>query len=339
MRNLQLALQDPSISKWIKWVIVLLVLRTPRAPLWAAFLSLNRAYTKAANSNIAGNGLSAATLLAATFDNVSSPTDYLTVFAALALTPKVKKHWFPIIYGVVLSQFLSKSTPVPPTLAKYFLNPIWVNFTLTPHIVAVNITGLAKVYAKYNLAFAAITGILARELINLRANSLGTEQSLIYLFHRANALANLVIGPNLLGFLILSAVSPYIKRVWDRRLVFGAVGAVAGWLTLKVNEWGWFPAIGYHGPDRHEVRKYSPSLILRINTYVIRLLIVTKWRWHKLTLAPSQLKKVLRGELVVLSSLVWYLFNTYDDVRTRLDDKAQDIRANDMFKMVAKIKD
>lgn len=335
---IDLALNDPSISKWIKWVVALLLLKAPRAPVWAAFLSLNRLYRDITLSQAGGNALSAATLLAATFDNDYSPNDYFTVFAALAFAPKIPKLAFPIIFGTLLSQFLLPGSLVPPSINKYFMEPLWLNFTMSPYVQRIDLNGLAQTYVKINVALAAVTSVFDFKKIKQHIDSgFGATQAGLFVFHRSNSLTNLIVFPNLFAFFLLGSLKNFAHYFPNRKWYIGAVGALSAWLTLKIADWGVLNPLGYNGPER-DVRKYLPQLMERINLYLLRLMIVTKWRQWKSGHPVVDQLRINRGELVVLLALVWYLFNAYDDAKGRLDDRAQKIRANDMFKLVGKLK-
>ncbi|CAN3500504.1 hypothetical protein DICA1_C06722 [Diutina catenulata] len=345
MRNIQVALQHPSVAKWVKWVIVLLAFKAPRAPVWSSFLALNPLLADITKNSVVANGLSSALLLGATYDNYKSPNDYLFAFAASAYAPKIAKKWFPVLFGVLLSQFLSKGN-IPATVSKYFLTPVWLNFAMGPGMQRVNLTGLGKLYVKYNIVLAAITGLVSHQRVRDEANERGPDQAFWYLFHKSNAITNLIFAPNVISFVLLGLAAPFIPRLTflgsprnTYRWYTGVVGAIAAFITLKANDMGLVVPFKYRGPEN--VRHLSESFVARINMYVARLLVVTRWRQFKvdqLVERDIKLEQFNRGEAIALSALVFHLFNTYDGATGRLDNTAQKVRANEMFKLIGKLK-
>ncbi|ODV78982.1 uncharacterized protein CANTADRAFT_51121 [Suhomyces tanzawaensis NRRL Y-17324] len=93
MRNVQLLLQDPSVSKWIKWVLVLLVARVKKPLFWSSFLALNPLIRRVLQSSESqrdetigrrlsklSNIVTCAFLYLATHSNNGFPKDYVLIY-------------------------------------------------------------------------------------------------------------------------------------------------------------------------------------------------------------------------------------------------------------------
>lgn len=95
MRTLEILLQDPAINRWIKWVLILAILKRENPVAWASFLSLNRVIKAGlqeanervglGNVNRIGNGVSCALLMKATINNLAFPKDYMSIYVWMTL--------------------------------------------------------------------------------------------------------------------------------------------------------------------------------------------------------------------------------------------------------------
>lgn len=258
---------------------------------------------------------------------------------------------FPLIFGQILSNYL---TPTRRKLNQRYLlssiktrilDPVWINFHMGVKSQSVNWLGLVKSYAKHNLwlaAFFAVKVAKSRLVDHYYELKHGVYQGaggakgivknyLVYVFHKANVMANFIYGPNLLSMLLIALTAPLLTRVAPVRAFYMAnlkqfvknyvkgIGFVAAFAALSLNNIDLIPSIGYT-PLKQEpnVRTISTSFLDDLNIYLFRLIVLSKWRITKENhpwFTVLNLGSWQRLESVVMCYGVWKLMNLNDYIK------------------------
>lgn len=262
-----------------------------------------------------------------------------------------RKHLviFPVIYGQILSNYL---TPTRYKLnqryfstfvKQYMLDPVWINFRMGVRSQSINWWGLFLNYAKLNVLIAAYYAAYAFKArfwdyyTQLERPDLARVKRLAqnfaaYCLHKGNAATNLVFKPSLLAMLLLSLTAPVLRLPAIRKhylrdmkrsvkLYIKAVGFLAGLLALATQSLSFVPAFGYtptsedSPEERVNVRSLSPTFYDGVNMYLLRLIVLSKWRILKENHPWFIIFKVgtwRRIESVIMCFLVWKIMNLND---------------------------
>lgn len=347
---------DPSVLKWSKWTVFLLLARTPRPLAWSSALSLNpliRKLLSRAYKNVYGtygqlladvqrriaklsNFITSTILFVATADNVKIPKDYLLIYLWIGyygvlnppsalnilvspnLSPFLKiSHYrsetlsrlyenkefiiFPLIFAQILSNYLTPTKYklnqryLSTSIKQYFLNPIWINYSLGVNSHSINWLGLFKSYLKHNAylcGFFALANFKSRFLDAYYEIKHGLNDDSIwnlvknyfsYVFHKGNGMVNFIYSPNLISIFLISLTSPlfsYLKtspknsilnKTYSSHLKFffktytKVIGAVAGFITLYANSMDLVPDFWYKKKPV-DYDDYNNSIYLQLSS-------------------------------------------------------------------------
>lgn len=266
----------------------------------------------------------------------------------------VRKHYiiFPLIFGQLLSNYLTPTRYklnhryLSASIKNYIFNPIWVNYRLGVNSQQVHWAGLLQSYIKHNVVLAGVYGALLfkKQLLDryyeVSNNIFGYDTSIkeiVYRYlalvgHKANAMANFIYGPNLISMFLLSLTAPLLTRVGFVRNVYlsdiksfiknyiKAIGFIAAFATMCTESQQLIPSYGFpwvYG-DPRSVRSISTQFYDGLNSYLARLIILSKWRILKDNHRWFSLINIAnwdRIESVVLCYGVWNLMNLNDYVR------------------------
>lgn len=106
MKNIHILLQHTSVSRWVKWVVVLLAARRPNAVVLASFLALNRLINDSV-SVASGDVISQDHV-----DKTSNAASSALLYWATAGQPTVPKDYLSVYLWMTYLKVNSPSTPV-----------------------------------------------------------------------------------------------------------------------------------------------------------------------------------------------------------------------------------
>lgn len=196
------------------------------------------------------------------------------------------------------------------------LNPIWINFTLGNSGPSFNWKGLLSTYVKQNFVlFGIMLAISFKKRfldlyyeLKLGVTDASDEKSsssipkivknyLAFAFHTANSITNFIYIPNLISIALLALTSSVLKSnilrpyyAKNTKIIFKtyikSIGFIAALIGVLVNYKSSIPAFGYdYNPkldgDKKDIRIISKSALDAVNLYLIRLIILSKWRITK----------------------------------------------------------
>ncbi|CAH6723182.1 hypothetical protein CLIB1444_13S02168 [[Candida] jaroonii] len=224
---------------------------------------------------------------------------------------------FPVMFAQMLSNYLTPTKfklnqrYLSSSIKSRILNPIWINFEMGYKTHKINWSGLLRNYLLHNLSFFAIYGALnfKKRVIDhyyelkhkvYNANKLKDFKSvflnyLTFIFHKSNSITNFIYLPNLISILLISLTSPlirYINNSTHKKTLFKSyiksIGLVAGFITMVANSMDLIPDYNYNltnydedNMDIHEtsnIRRISDGFFNALNLYLIKLLVLQKWR-------------------------------------------------------------
>lgn len=262
-----------------------------------------------------------------------------------------KKHFviFPAIFGQILSHYLTPTKYrrnhkyLSGFIKTRILNPIWINFSMGATSHSMNWMGLAISYARHNLLLLAYYGFVSfkdkvvDQYYELRHGSLDsdTDMNLIvrnyvtYILHKANAMANFMYGPNVISMFLLALTAPLLTSVpamqrfyvsdFKRTIknYFKVIGFGAALGTMVLNSMNLIPDVFYKhsGLSKNNIREIGSSFYDELNKYLLRLMVLSKWRIVKenhpwfTTLKVGTWEKL---ESLVMCYGVWKLMNLND---------------------------
>ncbi|KAG7195848.1 uncharacterized protein KQ657_002233 [Scheffersomyces spartinae] len=228
---------------------------------------------------------------------------------------------YPLIFGQILSNYLTPTKYklnqryLSSFIKSRILNPIWINYSLGNLGVRFNWIGVLKTYVKHNLVLLGIMLIMTFKnrfldlYYELKLGVTNTHDAktsmtdiirnhLMYAFHKANGITNFIYIPNLLAIGFLSFTSPILRSKMLRsiysnnpKLIFKSyiksIGFISALIAVLVNFNDPIPAFGYDYNSKLDdvntknIRMISKSAIDGVNLYLIRLIILSKWRITK----------------------------------------------------------
>lgn len=270
---------DPSVSKWLKWVVVLLAARTPKPLHWASFLALHplirrtvldpRLHEKLERIGLSdaesetthrrllklSNLISCLLLYGATAENSSIPKDYVLIFLWInyygKLNPPSAKN---IVVSPKYSKYLKIDSYKSATLKKLYENK---EFIVYPLIFA-QILSNYLTPTKYKLNQRYLSLLIKKHILNpiwinysLGVNShyldwLGLLRS--YLFH--NFVLFLLVG-------ITSFKDRFLDKYYEIKYGIFNDNSSKSLLTLAKN----YVAYVFHKANSFANFIYAPNLI------------------------------------------------------------------------------
>ncbi|EGV65408.1 hypothetical protein PSN45_002422 [Yamadazyma tenuis] len=281
---------------------------------------------------------------------------------------------FPLIFGQILSNYLTPTRYklnqryLSSSIKSRILNPIWINYSLGVNYHSLKWLGLLKSYFIHNLVFLLLFGVLTfkKRVVDhyyefkhnvYNANSLKDLKSVVlnyvsYIFHRANSITNFIYLPNLISILLISLTAPvmrYIHGSRHRKLFFKSyikvIGFIAGFVTLFANSMDLIPAFKYaltdydDTTDSDNIRRISDGFFNGLSLYLLRLIVLQKWRILKENHPLFQTFKVktwARLESLVLCVGIFKLMNLNDFLKNT-NGKDYGTKQNSMIKLIDRI--
>lgn len=289
-----------------------------------------------------------------------------------------EKHYiiFPILFAQILSNYLTPTRLklnqryLSSFIKTRFLNPIWINYTLAINHQSINWLQLIRNYCFHNLALMAFFGLttfkkrildhyyeMKHQVYN--ANDSKTFKQVVlnyfwYIFHKANSITNFIYLPNLTSIFLISLTSPMIKYInnSDRKknyfkIYIKLIGIVSGLVTLFANKLDLIPAFkykltNYDDVNVHEtenIRRISDTFFNALNLYLIKLMILQKWRIIKENhpkFKVLKLKTWNRLEVLLFCFGIYKLMNLNDFLKTT-SGKDYGLRDNGLIKLIDKV--
>lgn len=288
------------------------------------------------------------------------------------------KHFiiFPLLVAQILSNYL---TPTRLKLNQRYLssliktrilNPIWINYTLAIDHHSINWLQLLKSYCVHNAVFMGFYGLtnVKKRLLDhyyemkhnvYNANDFKSFKQVVinyfwYVFHRANSITNFIYLPNLTAIFLISLTSPmikYINKSDHQKNYFKAyvkvIGVLSGLVTLMANSLDLIPAFKYkltsyddvNIHDTENIRRISDTFVNALNLYLIKLIILQKWRIIKENHPRFKLIKLQswnRLEVLIFCFGIYKLMNLNDFLK-RTSGKDYGLRDNSLIKMIDRV--
>ncbi|PVH15283.1 uncharacterized protein CXQ87_003121 [Candidozyma duobushaemuli] len=317
------------------------------------------------------------------FGELNPPSSRITVYPTLSKATGIdkmkKKSWvryvytrkhyviYPVIFGQLLSNYLTPTRYklnhkyLSASIKNYILNPIWVNYRLGVNSQSVHWVGLLQAYVKHNVVLFGIYALLSFKnrvidtyyeatngAFDFSRIKILLRHYLIFVGHKANAMANFIYGPNLVAMFLLSLTAPMLTRVgFLRDIYFGnmktfvknyikSIGFVSAFATmslgLRLPETTWRP---------QNIRQISTGFYDSLNSYLLRLIILSKWRivkenhrWFSIINIPNW----DRIEAFILCYGVWNLMNLNDYIlKHPLQKECQRLEKESLIRAVNRI--
>lgn len=244
---------------------------------------------------------------------------------------------FPLIYAQILSNYLTPTRYklnqryLSSQLKTYLLDPIWINFRMGVEFQSISWSGLLCAYAKHN-AFLGLYVALANwkpssvvglwGFANIKAElTQYVKQSL----QQANSIANFFYKPSLLSMMLLSLTSPMLTRIPAVQKLYvsnmktvtknyiKAVGFASALVAVSTQN---LPLVcGSHDKGVAAARTLLVSFYNGINMYLLRVIVLSKWRILKENNPWFTVLRVgtwQRIEAAGMCLLVWQLMNLHD---------------------------
>ncbi|KAF3991724.1 hypothetical protein FT663_02597 [Candidozyma haemuli var. vulneris] len=324
------------------------------------------------------------------FGELNPPSSRITVYPTLSKATGIdklkKKSWvrylynrkhhiiYPIIFGQLLSNYLTPTKYklnhkyLSASIKNYIFNPIWINFRLGVNSQSVHWAGLLQSYVKHNVVLFGVYALLSfkdrlldryYEVANGSMNftSIGKllRQYLIFVGHKANAMANFIYGPNLTAMFLLALTSPMLTRVgFLREIYFGnmktfvknyikGIGFVSAFATMSLGSLQLVQSFGYKRlpGDPKNIRQISTDFYNGLNSYLLRLIILSKWRIVKENHKWFSIINIAnwdRIESFILCYGVWNLMNLNDYIlKHPLQKECQRLEKNSLIRAVNRI--
>lgn len=285
---------------------------------------------------------------------------------------------FPLVFGQILSNYLTPTKYklnqryLSSFIKSKILNPIWINYSLGISQHSLKWIGLFKSYAIHNLAMMLIIGVISFKQRMLdhyyelkhkiyEANNFVLLKDVIinylaYTFHYANSIVNFVYLPNLISIFLISLTSSSVKFITNSshtksyfKLYIKAIGFISGVITLFINSMDLVPDIYYKLTNYdldtiniHEsgnIRRIQDSLINNVNTYLIKLIVLQKWRILKENhplFRKFRLKTWNRAENLIFCYGIFKLMNLNDFLKST-NGKNYGLTDNMLIKLVDRI--
>lgn len=281
---------------------------------------------------------------------------------------------FPLVFAQILSNYLTPTRYklnqryLSSSIKSRILNPIWINYTLGVNYHSIRWAGLLKSYILHNLIFIGVYGVMnfKKRLLDhyyelkhkvYNANNLSDLNGIVsnylwFIFHKANSVTNFIYFPNLLSILLISLTSPVMRYLYKsnyRKFIFKtyikAIGFTAGFVTLLANSMDLIPAFNYVPTDYDDtiesenVRRISSGFFDALSLYLIKLIVLQKWRILKENHPLFQrfrVKTWSRIEALLMCFGVFKLMNLNDFLK-KTNGKDYGLNENSMVKLIDKI--
>lgn len=269
---------------------------------------------------------------------------------------------FPAIFAQILSNYLTPTRYklnqryLSSSIKSYLLNPIWKNYTQLATAHLLRWTGLARSYFLHNVCLTAVFGVMSfrtrfldryyelkhsktsQEEESSRLHLLELKNYLLHSLHSANALVNFLYAPNLFAILLVSLTLPilsYLRQpkaflhnfyMGHTRTVFKSyikiIGFAAAFTSVFFNSMDLIPAYGMD--EDRDVRRISKTFIDRVDLYLFRLILLSKWRITKENHPRFKLLHLRtweRMETAIMCYGVFKVMNLNDFVRNNKEGK------------------
>lgn len=324
------------------------------------------------------------------FGELNPPSSRITVYPTLSKATGIdkmkKKSWvryvytrkhyviYPVIFGQLLSNYLTPTRYklnhkyLSASIKNYILNPIWVNYRLGVNSQLVHWVGLLQAYVKHNVVLFGIYALLSFKnrvidtyyeatngAFDFSRIKILLRHYLIFVGHKANAMANFIYGPNLVAMFLLSLTAPMLTRVgFLRDIYFGnmktfvknyikSIGFVSAFATMSLGSLRLIQDYGYQRRpgDPQNIRQISTGFYDSLNSYLLRLIILSKWRivkenhrWFSIINIPNW----DRIEAFILCYGVWNLMNLNDYIlKHPLQKECQRLEKESLIRAVNRI--
>lgn len=324
------------------------------------------------------------------FGELNPPSSRITVYPTLSKATGVdklkKKSWvrylytrkhyviYPVIFGQLLSNYLTPTRYklnhkyLSASIKNYILNPIWVNYRLGVNSQLVHWVGLLQAYIKHNVALFGIYSLLSFKnrvidtyyeatngAFDLSRIKIILRHYIIFVGHKANAMANFIYGPNLVAMFLLSLTAPMLTRVgFLRNIYFGnmktfvknyikSIGFVSAFATMSLGSLKLIQDYGYQRQpgDPKNIRQISTDFYNSLNSYLLRLIILSKWRIVKENHRWFSIINIAnwdRIEAFILCYGVWNLMNLNDYIlKHPLQKECQRLEKESLIRAVNRI--
>lgn len=324
------------------------------------------------------------------FGELNPPSSRITVYPTLSKATGIdklkKKSWvrylytrkhyviYPVIFGQLLSNYLTPTRYklnhkyLSASIKNYILNPIWVNYRLGVNSQLVHWVGLLQAYVKHNVVLFGIYALLSfknRVIDTYYEATNGAldfsriknllRHYLIFVGHKANAMANFIYGPNLVAMFLLSLTAPMLTRVgFLRDIYFGnmktfvknyikSIGFVSAFATMSLGSLRLIQDYGYQRlpGDPKNIRQISTNFYNSLNSYLLRLIILSKWRIVKENHRWFSIINIAnwdRIEAFILCYGVWNLMNLNDYIlKHPLQKECQRLEKESLIRAVNRI--
>lgn len=324
------------------------------------------------------------------FGELNPPSSRITVYPTLSKATGIdklkKKSWvrylytrkhyviYPVIFGQLLSNYLTPTRYklnhkyLSASIKNYILNPIWVNYRLGVNSQLVHWVGLLQAYVKHNVVLFGIYALLSfknRVIDTYYETTNGAldfsriknllRHYLIFVGHKANAMANFIYGPNLVAMFLLSLTAPMLTRVgFLRDIYFGnmktfvknyikSIGFVSAFATMSLGSLRLIQDYGYQRlpGDPKNIRQISTNFYNSLNSYLLRLIILSKWRIVKENHRWFSIINIAnwdRIEAFILCYGVWNLMNLNDYIlKHPLQKECQRLEKESLIRAVNRI--
>ncbi|PSK35620.1 hypothetical protein C7M61_004409 [Candidozyma pseudohaemuli] len=324
------------------------------------------------------------------FGELNPPSSRITVYPTLSKATGIdklkKKSWvrylytrkhyiiYPVIFGQLLSNYLTPTRYklnhkyLSASIKNYILNPIWVNYRLGVNSQLVHWVGLLQAYVKHNVVLFGIYALLSfknRVIDTYYETTNGAldfsriknllRHYLIFVGHKANAMANFIYGPNLVAMFLLSLTAPMLTRVgFLRDIYFGnmktfvknyikSIGFVSAFATMSLRSLRLIQDYGYQRlpGDPRNIRQISTNFYNSLNSYLLRLIILSKWRIVKENHRWFSIINIAnwdRIEAFILCYGVWNLMNLNDYIlKHPLQKECQRLEKESLIRAVNRI--
>lgn len=324
------------------------------------------------------------------FGELNPPSSRITVYPTLSKATGIdklkKKFWvrylytrkhyviYPVIFGQLLSNYLTPTRYklnhkyLSASIKNYILNPIWVNYRLGVNSQLVHWVGLLQAYIKHNVALFGIYSLLSFKnrvidtyyeatngAFDLSRIKIILRHYIIFVGHKANAMANFIYGPNLVAMFLLSLTAPMLTRVgFLRNIYFGnmktfvknyikSIGFVSAFATMSLGSLKLIQDYGYQRQpgDPKNIRQISTDFYNSLNSYLLRLIILSKWRIVKENHRWFSIINIAnwdRIEAFILCYGVWNLMNLNDYIlKHPLQKECQRLEKESLIRAVNRI--
>ncbi|CUM65999.1 uncharacterized protein PRCAT00003653001 [Priceomyces carsonii] len=287
---------------------------------------------------------------------------------------------FPLVYAQILSYYLTPTKYrlnqryLSSSIKSKILNPIWINFTLGANERHINLTGLLKFYSIHNFAFGILIAAISFKekfldafyevKFGLKEGKTGKEvikNYLMYVAHKSNSIVNFIYVPNLIAMFLISLTAPVfsilnnasnlrIRRTYADhiKLVFKiyikTIGFISAFITLYVNSLDLVPNYGYENvKEEGNIRRIS--FLNALNLYLIRLMLLSKWRIVKENHPTFKLLNITtwyKMEALLMSLGVYKLMSLNDFIRNHAanpedEDECNRLKNESLLKLVNRI--